>query len=400
VRPLGSVVSVRDGSAAFDDLSWDDLRRRRSAKWRTYPADVLPAWVAETDFPLAPPVKRALREAVERDDTGYAHFAGFPEALSQFLGERLNWAVDPAHVSGLPDVLSGVTESLRLLTEPGDGVVVNTPIYPPFFTTIANAGRQVVEAPLARHGTGYRLDLDALGSAFAAGARGYLLCSPHNPTGIVFTRAELEAVAELARRHDVAVVADEVHAPLTLAGATFTPYLAAGPQAPARAVALTSASKAFNLAGLKCAALVVADGDMLALAEKVPMEVRYRTGLLGVLAGIAAFRDGGPWLDDLLYYLDGSRRLLSDLLAERLPDVRYEPPQASYLAWLDLRAYDLGADPAAVLLERGRVALSAGPDFGRPGRGFARLNLGTSRAMLTETVDRMARAILRPAPAG
>jgi cystathionine beta-lyase len=400
VRPLGSVVSVRDGSAAFDDLSWDDLRRRRSAKWRTYPADVLPAWVAETDFPLAPPVKRALREAVERDDTGYAHFAGFPEALSQFLGERLNWAVDPAHVSGLPDVLSGVTESLRLLTEPGDGVVVNTPIYPPFFTTIANAGRQVVEAPLARHGTGYRLDLDALGSAFAAGARGYLLCSPHNPTGIVFTRAELEAVAELARRHDVAVVADEVHAPLTLAGATFTPYLAAGPQAPARAVALTSASKAFNLAGLKCAALVVADGDMLALAEKVPMEVRYRTGLLGVLAGIAAFRDGGPWLDDLLYYLDGSRRLLSDLLAERLPDVRYEPPQASYLAWLDLRAYDLGADPAAVLLERGRVALSAGPDFGRPGRGFARLNLGTSRAMLTETVDRMARAILQPAPAG
>jgi cystathionine beta-lyase len=345
------------------------------------------------DFPVAEPVKRALHEAVDRDDLGYVSFEGFAEAASTFLGDRLKWTVDPSHISGLPDVMAGVTECLRLLTAPGAGVVINTPVYPLFFTCIADAGRRVVEAPLAVDGGGYRLDLDAVEQAFRAGAGAYLLCSPHNPTGLVFSREEVAGVAALARRYDVAVIADEVHAPLTLPGATFTPYLALGPEAATRAVALTSASKAFNLAGLKCAALVTPDDQVRALTERIPLEVRYRTGLLGVLASIAAFRDGGPWHDDVLGYLDGNRRLLTDLLAERLPAVGYRPPQASYLAWLDLRAHQLGPDPAAVLLERGRVALVAGPDFGSPGEGFARLNIATSRSLLTEAVDRIVTAL-------
>lgn len=383
---------MREGDRVFDEVSWERLRERRSAKWRRFPADVLPSWIAEMDFPLAAPVKRVLREAVERDDTGYAYFDGFGDAVAAFLGERLKWDVDPADVSALPDVMAGVMESLRLLTRPGDGVVINTPVYPPFFSTIASAERQVVEVPLARDGDGYRLDLDAMEAAFAAGARGYLLCSPHNPTGVVFTPAELDAVAALARRHDVVVIADEIHAPLTLAGATFTPYLTATQAAP-RAVALTSASKAFNLPGLKCAALVVADADMLAMSERIPLETRYRTGLFGVLATTAAFAEAGPWLDDLLGYLDGNRRLVADLLAEHLPQARYVAPQATYLAWIDLAAYDLRPDPAGLLLERGRVAVTAGPDFGRPGEGFIRLNFATSRALLTETVERIARAV-------
>jgi cystathionine beta-lyase len=389
---------VREGSAAIDSVSWEALRHRRSAKWRKYPPDVLPTWVAEMDFPLAAPIKRALREAVERDDTGYAYFEGFPEATAGFLAERLKWDVDPAHISALPDVMAGVTECLRRLTGPGDGVVVNTPIYPPFFSAVPDAGRRVVEVPLAmtsgRDGTTYALDLDALESAFAAGARGYLLCSPHNPTGVVFPEADLAAVAELARRYDVAVVADEIHGPLTLAGATFTPYLSIGPEAAARAVALTSASKAFNLPGLKCAALLATDPGTLALTDTITEEVRYRSGLFGVLAALAAFREGGPWLDDVLDYLDGNRWLLAELLAERLPQAGYRPPQATCLAWVDLSAYGLGPDPAGLLLERGRVAVTPGPDFGGPGEGFVRLNFGTTRALVTETVDRMAKAIL------
>jgi len=384
-----------DAAAAFDAVSWDELKQRRSAKWRHYPPDVLPSWVAEMDFPLAAPVKRALLEAIERDDTGYAYFEGFPEATAGFLAERLKWAVDPADVSALPDVMAGVTECLRRLIAPGDGVVISTPVYHPFFSAIPDAGGRVVEVPLARDGTAYSLDLDALEAAFAAGARGYLLCSPHNPTGTVFSAADLATVAGLARRYDVAIVADEIHGPLTLAGATFTPYLSLGPEAAPRAVALTSASKAFNLPGLKCAALVVADPDVLALTETIPLEVRYRTGLLGVLAAIAAFTDGGPWLDDVLDYLAGNRRLLADLLAERLPDARFQPPQATCLAWIDLSAYDLGPDPAGLLRERGQVALTAGPEFGGPGQGFVRLNFGTSRALVTEMVDRMALAINR-----
>ena len=384
----------------FDELSLTELRGRRSLKWRHFAPDVLPAWVAEMDFPLAAPVAEALHAAVERDDTGYAHFGGFAESASAFLDSRLAWSVHPAAISALPDVMAGVSECLRLLTEPGAGVVINPPVYPPFSSVIADVGRQVVEAPLARNGLAYALDLDALERAFAGeGVQAYLLCSPHNPTGLVFTSAELAAVSDLARRYDVAVVADEIHAPLILPGATFTPYLAvSSSRAVSRAVSLVSASKAFNLAGLKCAALVATDAAVLAVTQRIAKEVRYRTGLFGVLASMAAFDAGGPWLDEVVGYLDGNRRLLGELLADRLPLARWTPPQAGYLAWLDFSAYCLGDDPSISLLERGRVALSPGPDFGALGAGYARLNFATSRALLTEAVDRIAVAVSAVAP--
>ncbi len=380
-------------TSGLDDVTWDDLRRRRSVKWRRYPDNILPSWVAEMDFPLAEPIKRALHEAIDRNDAGYVSFGGFGEAAAGFLAARLSWEVDPSHISAVPDVMAGIHESLRLLTDPGDGVVINPPVYPPFYAAIANADRVAVHSPLARDGAGYQLDLDALGEAFAAGARAYLLCSPHNPTGLVFSRAELEAVAELAARHDVAVLADEVHAPLTLPGSTFTSYLGLGSPAAARAVALTSASKAFNLAGLKCAALIATDPDVLRLTEQIPLEVRYRTGHFGLLAAVAAFTESAGWLDDVVDYVDGNRQLLGTLLADRLPGVRYRAPAATYLAWLDFTAYGLGDDPAAILLDRGGVALTPGPDFGVLGNGFARLNIATSRDLLTQAVDRMATGV-------
>ena len=379
----------------FDEVSLELLRSRRSAKWTTYGPEVLPAWVAEMDFALALPIREALQHAIARDDTGYAQPGRLFTAFAGFAASRFRWEVDPAGVRLVADIMSGVAELLRALTAPGDAVVVNPPVYPPFFVVTRSTGRRVVEAPLAPDDDGWRLDLEGLERAFAGGARAYLLCHPHNPTGTSFDRAQLEAVAELAAEHGVAVIADEVHAPLTLAGAVHVPYLSLGGPAAEYGVALGSASKAWNIAGLKCALIVTASGRMRAtLAEQLPEHLAVHAGHLGVLASIAAFEHGGEWLDALLRHLDANRRTLGELLADRLPAGRYLPPQAGYLAWLDCRALGLGDDPAAAFLERGQVALSQGPLFGEQGRGFARLNFGTSSTLLDQAVRRMAAAVL------
>jgi cystathionine beta-lyase len=373
----------------FDAISLDELRARRSAKWRRYPADVLPAWVAEMDFPLAPPVRDALNAAVASDDTGYADADGLPGAFAGFAAERWGWAVDPESTLLVADVMSGVAELLSALTAPGDRVVLNPPVYPPFFDVVRDTGRAVVEVPLGDDG---RLDLEGLETAFAGGARAYLLCNPHNPTGAVGTPDELRTIGELASRHRVLVLSDEVHAPLTLPGATHTPFLSLGAAAAERGLALVSASKAWNVAGLKCALVVAGSESTAAALGRLPRHVRFHAGHFGVLAAVAAFGEGGEWLDALVGHLDAQRRRLADLLTSELPEVRYEPPQAGYLAWLDCRELDLGDDPSAVFLERGRVALSPGPLFGAPGRGFARLNFGTSAALLADAVARIATA--------
>jgi cysteine-S-conjugate beta-lyase len=365
----------------FDELSLAALRQRRSAKWTRYSPDVLPAWVAEMDFPLAPAVRDALLAAVERDDVGYAVADALPEAFADFAHARWGWSLAHDRSRLFADIMSAVEELLRALTRPGDGVVINPPVYPPFFSTVREVGREVVEAPL-RDG---RLDLDALERAFASDVAAYLLCSPHNPTGTVFTRAELSAVAELAAARDVLVISDEVHAPMTLAGTAHTPYLTVSEHG----VALASASKAWNVAGLKSALAVVDATDL----SPVPAHVSYHAGHLGVLASIAAFTEGRDWLDALVVHLDVQRRRLAELLETQLPQVGYVPPQAGYLAWLDCRALELGDDPSAAFLERGRVALSPGPTFGAEGTGFARLNIGTSGGLLAEAVSRMRSAL-------
>jgi cystathionine beta-lyase len=377
----------------FDDLSLDLLQARRSEKWVRYPSDVLPAWVAEMDFPLAPPVRDALLAAVERNDTGYANPGDLPVAFSDYALSRFEWTVPPDRVFVAGDVMLAAAAVLRLTTAGGDAVVVNTPAYPPFFVTIPAVERRVVEVPLVETEQGWELDFEGLEHAFAAGARAYLLCNPHNPTGRVLRRSDLEQVAELASRYDIVVIADEIHAPLTLPGAVHTPYVSLGEEAARRGVTLTGASKAWNIPGLKCGLIVAGSSAMKRELEGVSKLLRDQTGLFGVLASTAAFREGGPWVEELLGYLDGNRRYLADAIPERLPGVGYRQPEASYLAWLDCRSVPLGEDPAAVFLDRGRVALTRGLDFGREGAGFARLNFGTSRALLEEAVRRLAAAV-------
>ncbi|QTX05443.1 MalY/PatB family protein [Agromyces archimandritae] len=372
----------------------DRLRSRTSEKWHDVPADVLPLPVAEMDYPLAEPVARALHAAVDRSDTGYVPGpAGIAAAFAGFADRRLGWQVDPARVTMTADVSMAIVEILRQATEPGDRVVVAPPIYPPFFDLPPEAGCEVIEVPLAGgiH-EGWSLDLDGIDAAFAAGARAMLLCNPHNPIGRVWPREELAALADIAARHGALIVSDEVHGPLSQPATPYTPFLAVSDAAREHGIAVTSASKAFNVAGLKCALMVSASERVDALVAAMPYEVFWRASQFGVIAGTAAFREGGPWLDGVLGSLDDNRRLLADLLAEELPGVRYRMPEAGYLAWLDLSALGWGDDPAAYALEHARVALGNGPSFGTAGKGFVRLNFACSPEVLGEAITRLADA--------
>jgi cystathionine beta-lyase len=370
----------------------DALRERRSVKWRRYPPDVLPLWVAEMDVVPAAPVQEAVVAAVRSGDTGYPWAADYAEALAAFAASGWGWHPDPATMAIVPDVMQGVVEVLKVLTGPDDVVVVSSPVYPPFFDFVGHLGRRVVEAPLRPDG---RVDLGtlerALGEATRGGGRAaYLLCNPQNPTGVMHTPAELSAVLGLANAVGARVVADEIHAPLALPGATFTP-VASLPEG-GRAISLMSASKAFNLAGLK-AAMAVPGPEAAADLARIPEEVSHGASHLGVVAHRAAYLDGGPWLDALLHGLGENRRLLGQLLADQLPDVGYRAPEGTFLAWLDFSALDLGADPASTLVERAKVALHSGPAFGAGGRGHARLNFGTSPDIVREAVARIAAAV-------
>ncbi|MGV9455875.1 MalY/PatB family protein [Streptomyces sp. NPDC003635] len=390
-------IHVPDSSSPLRQVPLEQLRRRTSMKWRTHPEDVLPLWVAEMDVPLAEPVARSLTEAVALGDTGYPAGTAYAQALAEFARERWDWdGLAVARTAIVPDVMLGIVEMLKLVSGPGDPVVVNCPVYPPFYQFVGSLGRPVVEAPLGEDG---RLDLAVLEETFLALAEGggrpvYLLCSPHNPTGAVHTATELTEVARLARTYGVRVVADEIHAPIVAAGTSFVPYLSV-PGAE-NGLSLMSASKAWNLAGLKAALATAGPGAADDLA-RLPEEVSHGPSHLGVIAHTAALRDGGDWLDAVLSGLDDNRRLLRDLLSEELPGVRYRPGEGTYLAWLDCRDLGLGDDPASVFLERGRVALNSGIPFGTGGAGFVRLNLATSPELVTEAVRRMAAAVDRTA---
>lgn len=375
----------------LDALPLEELRRRSSTKWRTYPEDVLPLFVAETDFPLAAPITRRLREAVELGDTGYTPpDPGIREAFTAFAQRRFGWSVDPRRVRSTGDVIMGVVETLRTILEPGDRVIVTPPVYPPFYDCVPEAGGVVERVPLVRTEEGWELDLLGIEAAFAGGARALLLCNPHNPTGTVHSKQTLARVAEIAAGFDGHVVSDEIHAPLVQPGVAFTPFLAASDAAARIGFAITSASKAYNLAGLKCALMVTAHPDTAKRIDALPAEVEWRTGLFGALAGVAAFSpESDDWLDALLARIDENRRLLGDLLAAHVPAARYRMPDAGFLAWVDLSALGWGDNPSSKILDEARVALHYGPAFGVEGRGFVRINIGCDPDVLTEAVQRI-----------
>lgn len=372
---------------SFETVELGALRSRRSEKWRRFPADVLPSHIAEMDFAVAPPIEEVLVAAVRAGDLGYAHAksSGLYEAFAAFARRRWEWEVDPDAVVAVPDVMVGVAELLRVLTPAGAGVVITPPVYPPFFSVIAETGRRVVEVPLADG----RLPLDGIRDALRAGARAVLLCNPHNPTGHVRSGAEVGALGELAAEHDALFLSDEIHAPLTLPGVGHVPAATVAEDA----IVLTSATKAWNLAGLKCGLAIAGSERSRNALARLPEPIHDRVGHLGVIASAAAFTHGDDWLDALREYLAETHRRLPELLVQHAPGVRVTAAQATFLAWLDFRDTDLGDDPAAAVLERGRLSLLPGTDFGSVGKGFARLNVGTSHELVEEAVNRIGSAL-------
>ncbi|GHG49346.1 cystathionine beta-lyase [Flavimobilis marinus] len=371
----------------LDTLTLDELRTRTSVKWQAYPADVLPLWVAEMDVPIEPAVIDAVGDAMRRGDTGYPGGHAYADAFADFAAQRWGWTFTADDVTQAPDVITAMRALVERLSGPHDPVVVPSPVYPPFATVVERAGRRLVTTGLTPEG---RLDLDDLAQTMAgldASRAVVLLCNPHNPTGVAHTRDELARVAALAADHHATVVADEIHAPLVLPGATHVPYLTVDP----RGYALISASKAWNLAGFKAALAVAGPESDDALAPD-RFELGSGTSHMATIAHTAALRHGTGWLDELLAALDGRRTLVAELLAEHLPAVRHHPHQATYLAWLDCRPLGLD-DPAATFRDRGRVAVLDGASFGPGGEGFVRLNTATRRDVLTEAVRRMAGAI-------
>ncbi|QAY70148.1 MalY/PatB family protein [Xylanimonas protaetiae] len=378
----------------LDAITLDQLRAVPSEKWSTYP-DAIGAFVAEMDFGTAPAVRRALHDAVDTGQLGYLSgppVARMQEAYTGFAKRRFGWSVDPERVRPVPDVLAAFEATVRHLTPEGSPVVLPTPAYMPFAPFLHDLGREVIPVPFARDGGRSVHDLDAVDAAFARGAGLLVLVNPHNPTGRVFERAELEALSAVVARHGGRVFADEIHAPLVYAGHAHVPYASVSPTTAAHTVTATSASKAWNVPGLKAAQLVLTDDDAAETWQRRCTWTEHLAATPGVLAHAAAYDAGEDWLADVLAYLDGSRRLVADHLAAHLPEVGHTPPEGTYLAWLDLRRYALDR-PTAWLREHAGVALADGRHCGAAGDGFVRLTLATPRPVLREILDRVTTAL-------
>lgn len=372
------------------DVPESELRRRRSQKWVAYPDDVLPLFVAETDVLLAPAIRERLAAAVADGDTGYfAEIEKLAGVCADYYS-RFGYDVPTESVVPVNDVGVGVRESLARILPTGSGVVYTPPVYMPFGPWIRRAGMSPVAVPLTDHdGEDPRLDLAGIEQALAEGARAVLLSHPHNPTGIVHSPEELAAVAELAARYEAVVVSDEIWSPLAMPGVEVTTFLAVSETAREVGLVVSSASKAFNLAGLKCAFVINGNPERFAVQRSM---LSGSTGHFGALAAEAALTESLDWLDELRAALASNLDLMEQLLAEHLPRARWRRPDAGFVAWIDLRGYPgLGDDPAAAFLRDGRVALSNGPAFGSEGKGFARLNFACSRELLTEAFTRMGR---------
>ena len=374
-----------------------DRRSTNSNKWRRYPADVLPMWVADMDFASPEPVVRALRERAEHGVYGYG-FEGpeFAEVFVDRLQKRYGWMVRPEAVVLIPGVIPGFNVACRALTRPGDGLLLQLPVYPPILRSPGNHELTRDEALLGRDRAGrYVADLDAFRAAIHSRTRAFLLCNPHNPVGRVFTQDELAGMAQICLERDLSIIADEIHCDLLYAGQRHVPIASIAPEVERRTITLMAPSKTFNLAGLKVSVAVIPETSLRErfLAARGDF-VQAQVNVMGYAAAFAAYRDGDAWLGELLRYLEANRDYLVEYVRRHLPGIAMTPPEGTYLAWLDCR----GAGPAAVdpftfFLERAKVAFNDGALFGRGGQGFVRLNFGTPRALLTEGLERMRRAL-------
>ncbi len=377
-------------------FDFDTLIERRGTdakKWAAYPADVLPMWVADMDFAAPPSVIEALQARVEHGVFGY----GLPQdAFRQQIVDdtqaKYGWAILADDIVFLPGVEPGFNMALKSETKPGDGLLIQTPIYSPILNAHRHWGLESIEAPLVTTGEGYEMDTAALDAAMAK-SRAFLLCNPHNPTGKALTHSELTAIAASAIRHDVLVIADEIHCELLLDGRRHIPIASLSPEIAERTITLMSASKTYNIAGLKTAFAIVTNANLRKRFNSARLGLVDSVNVLGLEASRAAYATASAWRDALLTYLQDNRDYLQGEIARRFPAIRMVPAQATYLAWLDCSALGLAEPPQSFFLDRGRVAFSAGSDFGSNYGKFLRVNFGCPRPLLEEGLKRMEAAL-------
>ena len=375
-----------------DGQSLEILRKRTSAKWTTAPSDVLPMPVAEMDFEIDPAIKARLHALVDSSDTGYAgNNSELRMNLAAYAKGAWNWELDPEQVYTCGDVGVGMVEVGRAVTKPGEKVMINTPVYLNMRNWANRLNLEVVDAQMIKNGMHYTLDFDAIEAGYKSGVKAHFLCNPHNPTGTVFTKEELSHLADLAKQYGVIVLSDEIHAPITYEKGAFVPFLSVSETAREVGICVTSASKAWNLAGLKCAQIITQHEKTKAIIDGMPMGVRFGASHFGVHAGAVAFTCT-DWLEGAMKTLDRNRKLLASLLAEKLPQVHYRVPDCSYLAWLDVRELGLGEDPAKTIFDQGKLYVNSGILFGPQSANFVRMNFGTSAEIITEGVNRLVKA--------
>lgn len=391
----------------FDFLP--DRRHTESAKWRNYPEDVLPLWVADMDFASPEPVIRALHARVAHGVFGYPdnliHAVGKPlglaEVIVQRLEQRYGWQVQPQDLVFIPGVVAGFNMACHALATPESdpparqkGVLVQTPVYAPFLQAPAIAGmtRQEMELTCNPDGS-YSIDLEAFEAAIAPETAMFLMCNPHNPVGRVFCGEELERMAEICLRHDLVICSDEIHCDLIFSGQRHIPIAALDPEIAQRTITLMAPSKTYNIAGLSCSVAIIQNDSLRRRFRNAHKGLVHGVNVLGWVAAEAAYRDGQEWLDQLLVYLEANRDFLFDFVKRELPSVRMAKPEGTYLAWLDCRAAGIQGEPCEFFQNQAKVALNDGKAFGRGGEGFVRLNFGCPRSLLAEALERMKRAL-------
>jgi cystathionine beta-lyase len=381
---------------AYDFDAIIERRATESNKWQKFPADVLPLWVADMDFRSPEPVVRALRERVEHGVFGYAvEQPEFYEVIIDRLQKRYGWRVEREAILTVPGVIPGFNLAARVFAEPGDGVLLTTPLYPPLLRVPENVKLTSDAALLSRGADGrYALDWDAFERAIQPRTRFLLLCNPHNPIGRVYTREELSRMAETALRRGLAIVSDEIHCDLVFNGHRHVPIASLSREVEQRTMTFMAPSKTWNLPGLKASIAIIPNAELRARFEAARLDLVRAINLLGYVAMLAAYRDGQPWLDELMTYLEANRDHVVATVRREMPGVATSAPEATYLAWLDCRQAGVaGADPYTFFLDHAKVALNDGKSFGRGGEGFVRLNFACPRATLDEGLRRMARAL-------
>lgn len=379
----------------FDDLDITRLRTKDAMKWKKYPDDVLPLWVADMDFPIADEIKEAMVAYMDTDNFGYAEYEGLPglkEAVIERMSRRYDWEINAEHIMPISGIVQGLFLSILATSSENEEVVVQTPVYGPFMLAVEKLNRVPVYNQLYKDEAGWGIDFDLLESQISPATRMIMLCNPHNPVGRAYTRNELEKLAEIVLKHRLWVVSDELHSDLIYFGCKHIPFASLSPEIAERTITLFGATKTFNLAGLKTGFLASENTALLERINTIALGLVAKPNVLGQIATIAAYQKGDEWLGSVLNYLDKNRLFIAKYVSENLEQVKYLAPEASYLAWLDMSKYDL-ENPSEFLLKNAKVALNDGAWFGPGGEGYVRLNFATSQDIIHEALERIKKAL-------